>query len=79
MTKAKPPSVKLSSRFQVVIPEQARTRLGLNAGDELLVLVKDDRIVMMPRPKSFTDQLSGLHKELWQDSDGYLNDERSSW
>ena len=48
MSKPKPASVKLSSKFQVVIPQQARATLGLVAGDELLLLVKEDRIVMMP-------------------------------
>ena len=79
MTKSKPPSVKLSSKFQVVIPQQARAMLGLAAGDELLVLVKEDRIVMVPKPKSFTDQLAGLHKEIWKDSDSYLKSERDAW
>jgi AbrB family looped-hinge helix DNA binding protein len=79
MTKSKPASVKLSSKFQVVIPQQARAMLGLAAGDELLVLVKEDRIVMVPKPKSFTDQLAGLHKEIWKDSDSYLKGERDSW
>jgi AbrB family looped-hinge helix DNA binding protein len=79
MTKSKAGSVKLSSKFQVVIPHQARETLGLVAGDELLVLVKDDRIVMMPKPKSFTDRLAGLHAEIWQDSESYLTGERDSW
>lgn len=79
MTKSKPPSVKLSSKFQVVIPQQARATLGLAAGDELLVLVKEDRIVMVPKPKNFTDQLAGLHKDIWKDSESYLKDERESW
>lgn len=79
MTKSKPPSVKLSSKFQVVIPLQARATLGLAAGDELLVLVKEDRIVMVPKPKSFTEQLAGLHKEIWKDSETYLKGERDSW
>jgi AbrB family looped-hinge helix DNA binding protein len=79
MNKPKPASVKLSSKFQVVIPQQARAKLGLMAGDELLVLVKEDRIVMMPKPKNFTRHLAGLHKEIWQDSESYLNDERNSW
>lgn len=79
MTKSRPPSVKLSSKFQVVIPQQARATLGLAAGDELLVLVKEDRIVMIPKPKSFTDQLAGLHKEIWSDSASYLKGERESW
>jgi AbrB family looped-hinge helix DNA binding protein len=79
MTKPKPASVKLSSKFQVVIPLEARATLGLAAGDELLVLVKDDRIVMMPKPKSFTQELAGLNKEVWQDSEAYLKGERDSW
>ena len=79
MSTYKPASVKLSSKFQVVIPQQARTALNLAAGDELLVLVKEDRIVMVPRPKSFTDKLAGLHKEIWQDSESYLKSERDSW
>jgi hypothetical protein len=53
--------------------------LGLAAGDELLVLVKDDRTVMMPKPKSFTQELAGLNKEVWQDSEAYLKGERDSW
>lgn len=79
MTKSKPPSVKLSSKFQVVIPQKARAMLGLAAGDELLVLVKEDRIVMVPRPKSFTAQLAGLHKDIWSDSETYLEGERDAW
>ena len=79
MAKSKPPSVKLSSKFQVLIPQQARAMLGLAAGDELLVLVKEDRIVMVPKPKSFTDQLAGLHKEIWKDNESYLKGERDSW
>jgi AbrB family looped-hinge helix DNA binding protein len=79
MTKPKAGSVKLSSKFQVVIPQQARATLGLAAGDELLVLVKEDRIVMMPKPSSFTNRLAGLHGEIWKDGDTYLEGERDSW
>ena len=42
-------TVRLSSKYQVVIPRAAREALGLKAGDELLVLVKSDRVVMMPQ------------------------------
>ena len=79
MAKSRPASVKLSSKFQVVIPQQARAALGLVAGDELLILVKDDRIVMMPKPKNFTDRLAGLHKEIWRDGTAYLSTEREEW
>jgi AbrB family looped-hinge helix DNA binding protein len=79
MSKPKPVSVKLSSKFQVVIPQPARATLGLVAGDELMVLVKDDRIVMMPKPKNFTGRLAGLHQEIWQDGAAYLAAERDAW
>ena len=50
-------TVKLSSKYQVVIPQAAREALGLEAGDELLVLVKPDRVVMMPKPKNSRSEL----------------------
>lgn len=72
-------TVKLSSKYQVVIPQLARETLGLAAGDELLVLVKQDRVVMMPKPKNFSEHTAGLHKEIWQAAPDHLNDERDSW
>jgi AbrB family looped-hinge helix DNA binding protein len=39
-------TIKLSSKYQVVIPRAARKALGLKAGDELLMLCKLDRVVM---------------------------------
>jgi len=50
-------TVRLSSKYQVVIPQAAREALGLEAGDELLVLVKPDRVVMMPKPKKLRSEL----------------------
>jgi AbrB family looped-hinge helix DNA binding protein len=58
--------VKVSSEYQVVIPQAAREALGLGAGDELLVLSKADRAVMMPKPKKFAQGTAGLHREVWQ-------------
>lgn len=71
--------VKLSSKYQVVIPQAARETLGLQAGDELIVLCKPDRVVMLPRPKSFVRKLAGLHREVWTGADAYLADEREAW
>ena len=72
-------TVKLSSKYQVVIPQAAREALGLEAGDELLVLCKPDRVVMMPKPKKFSQRTAGLHKGIWQGAEAYLKDERGSW
>jgi AbrB family looped-hinge helix DNA binding protein len=72
-------TVKLSSKYQVVIPQRARTELGLEAGDELLVLCKSDRVVMIPKPKKFAQRTAGLHRDVWEGADAYLKDERDSW
>lgn len=72
-------TVKLSSKYQVVIPQVARTELGLEAGDELLVLCKPDRVVMIPKPKKFAQRTAGLHRDVWKGAEAYLKDERDSW
>ncbi|MBV8398020.1 MAG: AbrB/MazE/SpoVT family DNA-binding domain-containing protein [Acetobacteraceae bacterium] len=72
-------TVKLSSKYQVVIPQAAREALGLEAGDELLVLCKSDRVVMIPKPKKFAQRTAGLHGTVWQGAEAYLKDERDSW
>lgn len=72
-------TVTLSSKYQIVIPQAAREALGLEAGDELLVLCKPDRVVIIPKPKKFTKQTAGLHREVWQGAAAYLQDERKDW
>jgi AbrB family looped-hinge helix DNA binding protein len=72
-------TVKLSSKYQVVMPQAAREALGLEAGDELLVLCKADRVVMMPEPKKFSRRTAGLHRDVWLGAEAYLKDEREAW
>jgi AbrB family looped-hinge helix DNA binding protein len=72
-------TVKLSSKYQIVIPQEARESLSLSAGDELLVLCKSDRVVIIPKPKRFSKKTARLHSELWQGADAYLRSERDSW
>lgn len=72
-------TVTLSSKYQVVIPQAAREALSLAAGDELLVLCKSDRVVMIPKPRKFKQRTAGLHKEVWQGAAAYLKDERENW
>jgi len=74
-------SVKVSSRYQIAIPSAVRKRLDIQAGDRLLVDVQDDVIVLVPKPSNYTEQMTGLYKEIWekQDSDQYLDDEREAW
>lgn len=74
-------SVTLSSKNQIVVPREARERLHIGPGQELLVLAKDDRVVLIPRPKDFVKRMSGLHREIWTSlgAASYLKDERDAW
>ena len=74
-----PTTVTLSSKYQIVIPREAREALSLSAGDELLVLSKPDRVVIIPKPKKFSKRTAGLHREVWQGAEAYLQDERKDW
>jgi AbrB family looped-hinge helix DNA binding protein len=72
-------TVTLSSKYQIVIPQAAREALALSAGDELLVLCKPDRVVIIPKPKKFARHTAGLHREVWQGAEAYLQNERNDW
>ena len=74
-----PVTARLSSKYQIVIPREARDALHLAAGDELLVLCKPDRVVIIPKPRQYTRRMAGLHHEIWQGADSYLVGEREDW
>lgn len=61
------PTAKLSSKYQIVIPKRIRRELKLNSGDELIMKVEDDKIIMRPKPKSYTEYMLGLGKEIWEE------------
>ena len=68
---------RLSSKNQIVIPKEARQAMGVKGGDELLVVVKDDLTIVMPKPKRYARMLQGLAKGTYPS--GYLKRERRSW
>ena len=74
-------SVKVSSRHQIALPSAARKRLGIQAGDRLLVDVQGDVIVLLTKPENYVTYMAGLHKNVWQDVEPtvYLNEERAAW
>jgi AbrB family looped-hinge helix DNA binding protein len=76
-----PTSVTVSSKNQIVIPRKAREMLHIQPGGKLLVLCKEDRIVLIPRPHDFVKKMAGLHKDLWESEsvENYLAEERESW
>jgi len=74
-------SVKVSAKYQVIIPQMARKKLNIKQGDHLLVDVQEGVIVLTPEPKDYADRLQGLHSEIWKGIDvrNYLNRERKAW
>jgi len=73
--------LKLSSKYQVVIPKEVRKKLNLHAGDKLIVEIREGKIVLRPRPKSYTNYMLGLGKKMWEgvDATEYVSKERESW
>jgi AbrB family looped-hinge helix DNA binding protein len=54
-------SVKMSSKHQIVVPKEAREALGLEAGDRLVVTVRDDGVIEMePEPHDLVEELAGI-------------------
>jgi len=73
--------VKVSSKHQIAVPSAIRRELEIEAGDQLIVSVRDGVIVMVPFRGDAVEQLGGLYSEIWQDEDvqTYLDRERDSW
>ena len=70
-------TVKLSSKNQIVLPKEAREAMRLQGRDELLVVVKGNIAMIMPKPKAYRDGLAGAGREIYPKS--YLRKERKSW
>ena len=62
-------SVTVSPKFQVVIPQQIRQSLGVKAGQKLIVLAYDNRIVLVPdRPiQAARGSLKGMDTSVERD------------
>jgi len=72
-------AVTMSSKNQIVVPREAREKLNLHPGSQFLVLCKEDRIVLVPRPDDFVKRMSGLHRDAWAGTGDYLKKERENW
>jgi AbrB family looped-hinge helix DNA binding protein len=74
-------SVKVSTKHQIVVPSQARRALGIIPGDRLEVEVRDDSIVLRPRPSRASERLRGLGSDMWHGVDPveYVRELRREW
>jgi AbrB family looped-hinge helix DNA binding protein len=73
--------VKVSSKYQIVIPREAREKLDLKAGDKLIIKANNEKITIYPQPKSYAKYSVGLGKEIWQgvNATEYVKKERQTW
>jgi AbrB family looped-hinge helix DNA binding protein len=70
-------TVKLSSKNQIVVPREAREAIGVKSGEEIVVVVHGDQVLLVRRPKSYTQAMLGIGKGLTPKN--YLRNERRSW
>ena len=73
--------ITVSSKYQIVIPREAREKLDLKAGDKLIIKANNEKITIYPQPKSYAKYALGLGKEIWQGIDAaeYVKKERQTW
>jgi AbrB family looped-hinge helix DNA binding protein len=73
--------VTLSSKNQIVIPKSARKKLAIGPGDQLILDVEKDSLILKAKPKSYVKHLRGLHRGVWRgvDATDYVKKERESW
>jgi hypothetical protein len=69
----------LDEDYHIVIPEQMKHRLPIQAGQKFFVSCRHDCIVLVPKPNSFSEKLAGLHKEIWENTDDFIRQEREAW
>ncbi len=70
-------AIKLSSKNQLVLPKEAREAMHVKGGDELLVVIKGNTTVILPKPKTYAKSLYGKGKGVY--AKNYLKKERQSW
>ena len=55
------PSVKVSTKYQISLPNEARCRLGIAAGDRVTVEVRDDELVVKRQPEPQSQRWCGRY------------------
>jgi len=67
-------TVKVSPKFQVVIPKQVRSKLAISAGDNLQVIPMNGRIELVPlkSAKELRGIARGIDTEVYRESDDRL-------
>lgn len=74
---------EIKQRYQTTIPKDIREKAKLDVGDGLIWKYDElrDEIIVIRKPKRFSDALWGLGKEMWDQENGdeYVQKEREGW
>jgi AbrB family looped-hinge helix DNA binding protein len=65
--------VTLGERGQVVIPQAMRDRLGLKAGDKLMVFMKHEKFIGLVPATSFRGWLGAMFKKMTEAEENHKN------
>jgi AbrB family looped-hinge helix DNA binding protein len=55
--------LKVGRKGELVLPRQARTTLGLREGDELVLTIEDDALVLKRKARRFAEYLENLGRK----------------
>ena len=77
-------SVKVSTKYQIVVPSAVRRQLGIKAGDRLEVRIEDGDVRLHPRPARASERLRGLFRGMYDGKDAVeyvreLREESERW
>jgi len=76
-------TVKLSQKYQIVVPKTIRQKIKLSPGSRLSFYPLDEkRVIVFKQPQNYVQAMRGLGKEVWQKlggADAYIKRERKSW
>jgi len=73
------PLAKLSSKSQIVVPAAIRRQLGLQPGDYLQLIAREDCFIVQKAPVSFVEQLDRCGSTQWKGSEAELDRARDQW
>jgi len=73
--------VTTDSKNRITIPKSVRNKLGIGPRDQLILGVENDTLILMPKPKSYSKNLRGLHRSIWQGvvATSHVKKERDTW
>ncbi|MBW6471124.1 MAG: hypothetical protein K0A90_07890 [Methanosarcinaceae archaeon] len=74
-------TVKMSKGYNINFPKAIIEKMNFSIGEELVMDIENERLVLVKKPGNYTAKLRGLHKEVWEgiDADEYVTSERDSW